>query len=193
MGTAIVLMRSSKRNQRILGKSLRTRAQRIRIVLMDVDGVLTDGRIFLCADSKGNKTDIKVFHAHDGVGLKLARATGLLTGLITGRDSPAAVQRAREIGMDFVYQAQDNKLLAYEEILAHAGATDPEVCYIGDDLPDIPILKRVGLAVSVPNGAPEARRAAHYVTTRRGGEGAVREVIELILKARGQWRRVVTM
>lgn len=160
---------------------------------MDVDGVLTDGRICICAERDGRVADMKLFHAHDGVGLGLAKQMGLVTGVISGRRSPATERRAVELGMDFVLLGQENKLLAYQQVLRQTGATDEEVCYIGDDLPDLPLLQRVGLAVSVPNAAVEAMNNAHYITNRPGGEGAVREVIELILKAKGQWGHAVAM
>lgn len=182
-----------KHNRRLISSRIKARARRIRVVLMDVDGVLTDGRILLCADQDGDMSDIKAFHAHDGVGLELAKLAGLVRGVISGRYSPATAQRALELGLDFALHGQRNKLSAYEEILAQTGAADAEVCYIGDDLPDVPLLMRVGLAVSVPNASTEARKAAHYITSCPGGQGAVREVIELILKAKGRWRDVVAM
>lgn len=184
-------MRSMKHNDTSANSALRRRARKIRIVLMDVDGVLTDGRIVVCAEDGGGMADVKLFHAHDGVGLKLAKQMGLVTGVISGRRSPATAKRAIELGMDFVLQGQENKLLAYKQVLKQTGATDEQVCYIGDDLPDLPILRRVGLAVSVPNAALEVKKSAHYITDRPGGEAAVREVIEMILKAKGQWREAV--
>src|SRR6266699_6605784 len=158
------------------------RAKIIRVLLMDVDGVLTDGRIWLLSRRDGTASEIKGFSAYDGAGLKLARAAGLRTGLITGRESSAVAQRARECEIEFVYQGRPTKLGSYEEILRATGANDREVAYIGDDLPDLPLLRRVGFAVAVANAAPEVKRAAHYVTSHAGGEGAVREVIELIVK-----------
>jgi 3-deoxy-D-manno-octulosonate 8-phosphate phosphatase (KDO 8-P phosphatase) len=163
------------------------RAKIIRVLLMDVDGVLTDGRIWLLSRSDGTASEIKGFSAYDGAGLKLARAAGLRTGLITGRESAAVSQRARECEIEFVYQGRATKLGSYEEIIRATDASDREVAYVGDDLPDLPLLQRVGLAVAVANAAPEVKRAAHYVTSRSGGEGAVREVIELIVKAQGKW------
>ena len=154
---------------------------------MDVDGVLTDGRIWLLSRRDGTASEIKGFSAYDGAGLKLARAAGLRTGLITGRESSAVTQRARECEIEFVYQHRATKIGALEEILQTTGASANEVAYVGDDLPDIPVLERVGLAVAVANAAPEVKRAAHFVTERSGGEGAVREVIELIVKAQGKW------
>jgi len=163
------------------------RAKKIRVLLMDVDGVLTDGRIWLLSRRDGTASEIKGFSAYDGAGLKLARAAGLRTGLITGRESSAVSQRARECEIEFVYQGRATKLGSYEEILRATGATDQEIAYVGDDLPDLPLLQRAGLAVAVANAAPEVTRAAHFVTSRAGGEGAVREVIELIVKAQGKW------
>jgi 3-deoxy-D-manno-octulosonate 8-phosphate phosphatase (KDO 8-P phosphatase) len=154
---------------------------------MDVDGVLTDGRIWLLSRRDGTASEIKGFSAHDGAGLKVARAAGLRTGLITGRDSAAVSQRARDCQMEFVYLGRATKLTAYEEILRATSATDAEVAYIGDDLPDLPLLQRAGLAVAVANAAIDVQRAAHYVTARSGGDGAVREVVELIVKAQGKW------
>jgi len=163
------------------------RAKKIRVLLMDVDGVLTDGKIWLLSRRDGTASEIKGFSAHDGAGLKLARAAGLRTGVITGRESAAVAVRARDCEIEFIYQKQATKLGAYEEILRATGAVHSEVAYVGDDLPDIPLLERVGLAVAVANAAPEVKRSAHYVTARSGGEGAVREVIELIVKAQGKW------
>lgn len=169
------------------GAALQARAKKIRVLLMDVDGVLTDGRIWLLSRRDGTASEIKGFSAYDGAGLKLARAAGLRTGLITGRESSAVSQRARECEIEFVYQHRATKMGALEEILQITGAGEDEVAYVGDDLPDIPVMERVGLAAAVANAAPEVKRAAHFVTSRSGGEGAVREVIELIVKAQGKW------
>src|ERR1700688_5279772 len=153
-----------------------TRAKKIRVLLMDVDGVLTDGGVWLLSRRDGTASEIKGFSAYDGAGLKLARAAGLRTGLITGRESSAVAQRARECEIEFVYQHRATKLGALEEILQTTGADANEVAYVGDDLPDIAVMQRVGLAVAVANAVPEVKRAAHFVTSRSGGEGAVREV-----------------
>jgi 3-deoxy-D-manno-octulosonate 8-phosphate phosphatase (KDO 8-P phosphatase) len=176
-----------KRTRKKTVATLVARAKKIRVLLMDVDGVLTDGHIWLLSRRDGTASEIKGFSAYDGAGLKLARAAGLRTGLITGRESTAVAQRARECEIEFVYQHRSTKLGSYEEILQITGADPSEVAYVGDDLPDIQILERVGLAVAVANAAPEVKRAAHFVTKRSGGEGAVREVIELIVKAQGKW------
>ena len=159
---------------------------------MDVDGVLTDGRIWLTWTSDGMAHEIKGFSAHDGVRLKLARAAGLRTGIITGRQSAAVTHRARELEMDFVEQDAFEKLPAYEKIRQTSGLRDQEICFVGDDVTDLPLFARVGLAVAVANGVEEVRLTAHYVTKRPGGRGAVREVVEHILKAKGLWDQVTS-
>lgn len=174
-------------NRAAANPGLLARAKKIRVLLFDVDGVLTDGRIWLLSRRDGTASEIKGFSAYDGAGLKLARAAGLRTGLITGRESSAVAQRARECEIEFVYQRKATKIESYEEILRITGADEKEVAYVGDDLPDLSILKRVGLAVAVANAAPEVKSAAHYVTSRSGGDGAVREVVEIIVKAQGKW------
>ncbi len=170
--------------------TLAARAKKIRVLLMDVDGVLTDGRIWLLSRRDGTASEIKGFSAYDGAGLKVAKAAGLRTGIITGRESAAVTQRAKECEIDFVYQHRATKLEALQEILQVTGAAPGEVAYVADDLPDLSVLERVGLAVAVANAAPEVKRAAHFVTSRSGGEGAVREVVELIVKAQGKWAAV---
>ena len=179
--------KSARRKAAKPSVSLAARAKKIRVLLMDVDGVLTDGHVWLLSRRDGTASELKGFSAYDGAGLKLARAAGLRTGVITGRESTAVSQRARECEIEFVYQKQATKTGAYEEILQKTGATDQEVAYVGDDLPDMAVLRRVGLAVAVANAAAEVKRIAHYVTSRAGGDGAVREVIELIVKAQGKW------
>jgi 3-deoxy-D-manno-octulosonate 8-phosphate phosphatase (KDO 8-P phosphatase) len=168
-------------------KALATRAKKIRVLLMDVDGVLTDGQVWLLSRRDGTASELKGFSAYDGAGLKLARAAGLRTGIITGRESSAVSQRARECEIEFVYQHRATKIGALDEILQTTGADSSEVAYVGDDLPDIPVMQRVGLAAAVANAVPEVKRTAHFVTARSGGDGAVREVIELIVKAQGKW------
>ncbi|MGH9680348.1 MAG: KdsC family phosphatase [Candidatus Acidiferrales bacterium] len=175
------------RNTSKIPAKLAGRAKQIRVLLMDVDGVLTDGHVWLLSRRDGTASELKGFSAYDGAGLKLARAAGLRTGLITGRESTAVSQRARECEIEFVYQKRATKIESYEEILRITGADEMEVAYVGDDLPDLPVMQRVGLAVGVANAAPEVKRAAHYVTARSGGDGAVREVIEIIVKSQGKW------
>jgi 3-deoxy-D-manno-octulosonate 8-phosphate phosphatase (KDO 8-P phosphatase) len=167
------------------------RAKPIRVLLMDVDGTMTPGYVCLQTFPDGSVAEMKMFHAHDGAGIKLASIMGIRTGLITGRDSPATTRRARESSMEFVIQGQPKKVESYKAVLTRAGVSDEEVAYVGDDLPDLPILQRVGLGVAVANAVVEVKRAAHYVTVAKGGEGAVREVVELILKAQGRWKKAI--
>jgi len=175
----------------IVPTALLRRARKVRLLLMDVDGVLSDGRVWLQSWPDGTAHEIKGFSAYDGAGLKIARAMGIHTGVITGRESAAMTRRARECDLEFLYQKRAEKLPAYEEILKKARLRDEEAAYIGDDLPDLPLLVRVGLAIAVANAAPEVKKVAHYVTERRGGDGAVREVVELILKAQRGWKQAI--
>jgi 3-deoxy-D-manno-octulosonate 8-phosphate phosphatase (KDO 8-P phosphatase) len=168
-------------------KRLRERARKIKLVLMDVDGVLTDGRIYYLPRPKGALFEAKAFHCRDGLGIRLAHQAGLKTGVITGRGSPALEYRAKELGIHYLYQEARDKLEPYEKILHDARLDDEEVCYVGDDVVDLPLLKRVGLAVGVKDSHPALHTHVHYRTRRPGGLGAVRETIELILTAQGKW------
>ena len=163
------------------------RARRIKLLLCDVDGVMTDGKILLLSEAGGRARELKAFDSQDGAGLRLAQFGGIRTGIITGRASAAVTHRARELKMDFVEQNVFNKLPAFQRILKKARVKKEEVCFVGDDVTDLPVLSRAGLAVAVPNGTAEVRRAAHYVCKARGGEGAVREVVELILRAQKKY------
>ncbi len=174
-----------------LPPSVVVRARKIRLLLMDVDGVLTDGQIYLMSLPDGSATEMKVFSAYDGAGLKLARLAGLRTGLITGRDSTATARRARELDMEFVYQGSAEKIVAYRSLLHRAKLEESAIAYVGDDLPDLPILERVGLGVAVANAVAEVKSRAHYVTRASGGHGAVREVVELLLRAQGKWTSLI--
>lgn len=167
------------------------RAKQIQVLLMDVDGTLTDGAVTLLSQPDGSALEIKTFDAHDGQGLMLAQTAGLRTGCITGRESPALVRRANEVKMEFVYQKQPTKTAAFEEILKKAGVVESQVAYVGDDLPDLPIMRRVGLAVAVGDAVLDAKLAAHYVTKAHAGKGAIREAVELILKAKGIWDEMI--
>jgi len=159
------------------------RAARIKLLLMDCDGVLTDGLITLLDDGSEQKT----FHVRDGHGLVLFHRAGLRSGIISGRTSRAVERRAQDLGVHFVRQGTWDKSKDYEELLSEAGVTDTEVAFIGDDVTDIPLMQRVELAVAVADATEETRAAAHYVTQAAGGRGAVREVTELILKSHGLW------
>lgn len=158
---------------------------------MDVDGTMTDGSVTLLSQSDGTALEIKTFDAHDGQGLTLAHSAGLRTGCITGRESPALLRRAHEMKMEFIYMKQPLKMPAYEDILRKAEASDHEVAFIGDDLPDIPLLCRAGLAVAVGNAVPEVKAVAHYTTRALAGHGAVREAVELILRSKGIWEEMI--
>jgi 3-deoxy-D-manno-octulosonate 8-phosphate phosphatase (KDO 8-P phosphatase) len=171
--------------------ALRKRASRIRILLMDVDGTMTDGGVTLLSQPDGTALEIKTFDAHDGQGLTLAHTAGLRTGCITGRESAALLRRAREMKMEFIYMKQPVKLPALDEILAKAEASDSEVAFVGDDLPDIPVMRRAGLAVAVGDAVPEVKAAAHYTTTALAGRGAIREAVELILRSKGMWEEMI--
>jgi 3-deoxy-D-manno-octulosonate 8-phosphate phosphatase (KDO 8-P phosphatase) len=167
------------------------RARKVRVLLMDVDGVLTDGHVYLQSFPGDVALELKAFHSQDGAGLKLARIAGLRTGIITGRESAATTRRAQENRIEFVYQGREEKVAPYEEILRRADVSESEVAFIADDLPDLPVFRRVGLAIAVANAVPEVKRVAHLVTKRKGGDAAVREVIEFILKAQGKWLEAV--
>jgi 3-deoxy-D-manno-octulosonate 8-phosphate phosphatase (KDO 8-P phosphatase) len=168
-------------------KAMEKRVRKIKMLLLDVDGVMTDGGIFMGPGS----IELRRFHVQDGVGIALAKAAGLLIGIITGRDSEAVGRRAKELGIDEVQQGVFHKEEGYEAILKKYGLRDEEVAYMGDDLLDIPILRRVGLSICVANGTEEARRASKYITKKRGGEGAVREAVEMILKGMGKKKEVI--
>jgi len=174
-----------------ISPALKKRAAQIKVLLMDVDGTMTDGSVTLLSQLDGTALEIKAFDAHDGQGLTLAQTAGLRTGCITGRESAALLRRAHEMKMEFIYMKQPLKMPAYEDIVQKAGVPDSAVAFIGDDLPDIPLLRRVGLAVAVGDAAPEVKEAAHYTTKAHGGHGAVREAIELILKSQGIWEAML--
>jgi 3-deoxy-D-manno-octulosonate 8-phosphate phosphatase (KDO 8-P phosphatase) len=171
--------------------SVRKRARQIKIVLMDVDGTITDGSVTLLSQPDGSALEIKTFDAHDGQGMTLARTAGLRLGVITGRESAALRRRMREMGVDLVYEKQPTKMGALEDILLKTGVKESEVAYLGDDLPDLPVMQRVGLAAAVGNATLEVKLAAHYVTKANGGKGAARELIELILKSKGIWEEMI--
>jgi 3-deoxy-D-manno-octulosonate 8-phosphate phosphatase (KDO 8-P phosphatase) len=182
----VALVRSRK-----ISPALKKRAAQIKLLLMDVDGTMTDGGVTLLSQADGSALEIKTFDAHDGQGLTLAQTAGLRTGCITGRESAALLRRAHEMRMEFIYMKQPVKMPAYEEILRKTGMPDSAVAYIGDDLPDIPIMRRAGLAVAVGDAVPETKDAAHYTTTALAGHGAVREAVELILRSKGIWEEMI--
>jgi 3-deoxy-D-manno-octulosonate 8-phosphate phosphatase (KDO 8-P phosphatase) len=160
----------------------RARLKKIKLLLLDVDGVLTDGRIFL--DNKGN--ELKTFHVRDGHGIKLAQRAGISVGIITGRKSEVVNIRARELAIEEIHQGVHVKISVYESLLVKYGLRDEDVAYMGDDIVDLDILKRAGIAVTVADSDPSVRPHVDLITRAEGGRGAVREFINLILKARGE-------
>jgi 3-deoxy-D-manno-octulosonate 8-phosphate phosphatase (KDO 8-P phosphatase) len=158
---------------------------------MDVDGVLTDGKMYYLPGRKGEMVEVKAFHSLDGIGLRLANQFGILTGVITGRESPGTEERAKNLGMSYAYQGFLSKLDPFMEILSDTGLKAENVAYIGDDWTDIPVLKRAGLACAPANALPEVKRVSHLVTAKAGGEGAVREACDFILKSQGRWPEIM--
>jgi len=170
-----------------LPRGLRPRLRRVKLLLCDVDGILTDGSVFISGDG----VETKRFDIHDGLGIVLAHKHGLKVGWVSARPSPATALRAAELKIDFLHQDKSPKLNAVESILSKAGVRWDELCFMGDDVVDLAVLKRAGLAVSVPDAIAEAKALAHHITRARGGHGAVREVVGMILKAQGKWTTIV--
>ena len=173
--------------ERKVVKDIRDRASKIELLLLDVDGVLTDGRVTYTA----NGDEIKRFHVRDGSGLKIWCGLGLRAAVISGRSSPAVVRRMAELGVAPVFQNCSDKAASFYELLASTGVTADKICCVGDDLPDLPIMLRCGLSVAVADASEEVRAVAAYTTAEKGGRGAVRETIEWLLKLRGQWTAAV--
>src|SRR5271167_4956318 len=203
--------------------SATARARKIRLILFDVDGVLTDGKIWIFPAPGGSQSgtqqsvleksaqglsrpegqggfglnsasliEAKGFHAHDGTAISLARLAGIKTGIITKRVSETVALRARDLKIDHVYQGIQDKLTAFEEILRLGGLDASEAAFVGDDVIDLPVMRNCGLAIAVANARAEVKAEAHYVTPHAGGEGALRDATEYILKAQGRWTRGVS-
>src|SRR3990170_1931604 len=168
-------------------QSVQEKAKPIRMIMIDVDGVLTDGRILYSSDG----VESEAFHVRDGVGLRAAHRAGLLIALLTGRVSPAVARRAKELGISEIHQGIPDKVETYETLLRRYNLTDEAVAYIGDDLNDLPLLARAGLSAAPADAAEEVRATVAYLAQRGGGRGAVREIIELILRAQGRWEQVI--
>src|ERR1700680_2061292 len=191
------------------------RAKKIKLLLFDVDGVLTDGKLYIFPAPPGvqqttqqhaakhggqggfglhseSYIEAKGFHAHDGTSISLARLAGIKTGLITKRISETVALRARDLKLEFVYQGIQDKLTVFEEILRRAALDASEAAYVGDDVIDLPVMRNCGLAIAVANARAEVKAEAHYVTVHAGGDGALRDATEYILKAQGKWKRVVS-
>lgn len=159
------------------------RAKRVKLVILDIDGVMTDGRIIYSIYGD----ELKFFDVTDGFGITLLRKAGIRTAIITAKKSRIVKMRARDMRINYVYQGFNEKLKALKKVLRKTRIKAEEVCFIGDDLIDLPVLKRVGFGVAVPNAMDEVRQHAHFTTSRSGGRGAVREICDLILKAQGKW------
>src|SRR5690348_1906701 len=191
------------------------RARKIKLLLFDVDGVLTDGTLWFFPAPAGaqlstqqhaqkhggeggfgivsqNMVEAKGFHAHDGTAISMARLAGIKTGLITKRISETVALRARDLKLEYVYQGIQDKLGTLHEILQREGLTAAEAAFVGDDVIDLPVMWNCGFAVAVRNARDEVKRDAHYVTKHSGGDGALRDAIEFVLKAQGKWKKVVT-
>ncbi|HMC61149.1 MAG TPA: HAD hydrolase family protein [Candidatus Solibacter sp.] len=166
-------------------------ASKIRLLLMDVDGVLTDGKLYNVPAPDGSMAETKGFDSQDGIALQWLNRLGISAGVISGRVSPATAERAQQVKFKYVYQGHTEKIPILQEILADAGLDASEVAYIGDDFTDVVVMRRVGLAVATANARPEVKAIAHYVTQVPGGQGAVREVVELLLKAQGRWDEIL--
>lgn len=196
-------------------QSAKARAKKIKLLLFDVDGVLTDGKIFIFPAPAGvqrltqdpdtereqrsgfgfvsqTMIEAKGFHSHDGAAISLARLGGMKTGLITKRISETVALRARDLKLDHVHQGIQDKLTVFEGILRQEGLSSDEAGYVGDDVIDLPVMRNCGFAVAVANARDEVRKEAHYVTPHAGGNGALRDAVEFILRAQGKWRKVVS-
>lgn len=168
--------------------SAEDRARRIKVLLFDVDGVLTNGDITIIPSADGDRAkavEVKSFSAHDGMGISIARLAGLKIGFVTKRQSQVVAIRARDLKIDHVYQGQHNKREALRQVLLDEQCTEEEVAYVGDDIIDLPVMRLVGLAIATANARPQVKAMAHYTTALKGGEGAGRDAIDFILNARG--------
>lgn len=159
----------------------------IRFLILDIDGVMTDGSITYTSSGE----ELKTFNVQDGAGLKYWDRAGHAAGIITGRSSPMVERRAEELGIQYCEMGAKIKLPAFEQMLSRAGVTPEETAMLGDDLPDLPLIRRAGFGLAVRNAVGEVKEAADYITNKTGGQGAVREVIELILKAQGRWDAIM--
>ena len=163
----------------------------IQILLMDVDGVLTDGRLYFLPGSDGKIVESKTFDSQDGIALRWLSWYNIKTGVISGRDSPATLERAQQVGMTWVFQGHIEKIPLFEKIMSETNVPSKQVAYVGDDLTDVVIMRRVGLSFATANARAEVKSSATAVTTAPGGSGAVREVVEVLLKARGVWDQIL--
>src|ERR1700722_16822297 len=170
------------------------RARKIKLIIFDVDGVLTDGKIWIFPAPGGSHStsliEAKGFHAHDGTGISLARLSGIKTGIITKRISETVALRARDLKIDHVHQGIQDKATVFAQILKKDGITAAEAAFVGDDVIDLPAMRKCGLAIAVRNARPEVKAEAHWITSHSGGDGAARDAVEYILKSQGKWKEV---
>jgi 3-deoxy-D-manno-octulosonate 8-phosphate phosphatase (KDO 8-P phosphatase) len=166
-------------------------AKNIKVLIFDVDGVLTDGQIFVIPDPDGKGIEAKGFAAHDGLGISLGRLGGLRIGIITKRNSQTVAIRARDLKLEFVYQGQAHKMNAIDDILAKTGYTIDQLAYVGDDIIDLPVMRQCGLAIATANARQQVKDVAHYITPNPGGQGAGRDAIDFILTAQGSLEKVI--
>jgi 3-deoxy-D-manno-octulosonate 8-phosphate phosphatase (KDO 8-P phosphatase) len=174
-----------------LSQDLKERFARVRLLLMDVDGVLTDGRLFHLPGPDGSMVETKGFDSQDGMALRWLAWNNVDAGVISGRISAATTERARQLDIRYVYQGHIEKIPILDEIREKSGIAPENIAYVGDDLTDIVVMRRVGLGIATANARPEVKRAAHYVTQAEGGRGAIREVAETILQAQGHWAAIL--
>ena len=209
-----VLIKSDAPDRRIAFSMSKLRAKKIKLLLFDVDGVLTDGKLFIFPAPPGTQQSIleqsakhsgqggfgfnsqslieaKGFHAHDGTSISLARLAGIKTGLITKRISETVALRARDLKLEHVHQGVDDKRTCFLEIVKQEGLKPEEAAFVGDDVIDLPAMRAAGLAIAVKNARAEVKKEAHYITPHAGGDGALRDAVEFILKAQGKWKMTV--
>ena len=167
------------------------RAKNIKVLIFDVDGVLTDGQIFVIPNSQGHGVEAKGFSAHDGLGISLGRLGGLRIGIITKRQSQTVAIRANDLKLEFIYQGQSHKMIAVREILEKTGYTLDQLAYVGDDIVDLPVLRQCGLAIATANARKQVKSVAHFVTPNPGGFGGARDAIDFILSAQGTLEKVI--
>jgi 3-deoxy-D-manno-octulosonate 8-phosphate phosphatase (KDO 8-P phosphatase) len=167
------------------------RAKNIKVLIFDVDGVLTDGQIFVIPNAEGHGVEAKGFAAHDGLGISLGRLGGLRIGIITKRQSQTVAIRANDLKLEFIYQGQSHKMNAIKEILQKTGFTLDQLAYVGDDIIDLPVMRLCGLSIATANARQQVKSAAHYVTPNAGGFGAGRDAIDFILTAQGTLEKVI--
>ena len=185
------IWRSFTANPAAKNKQIRARARKIRLLLTDVDGVLTDGRLYYFVDGRGSLREVKGVDTQDGIALVWLHQAGIDTGAISGRVSAGFRARARMLRMKYIVEGVTDKVPPFEKILRRAKLKAEQVAYMGDDLPDIPLLRRVGWAIAPANARPEVRKCVHTVTRAKGGRGAMREAVELILRSKGLWGKIL--